>query len=172
MARFARHHESATTATASGMRTTPRTPGMPAIESLIDRPQRATEHRALRDGGVQHIRQPHVDGIDRLCRNFIEDVETLLRRTDELPGVRRFELDVGRRLDFGRSLGHCAERQHAPARRVHNRAGLRGALLRRHAPARRRGGDQHFPRGCTSAAQIVLRRRDRATRAGRGIAQA
>ncbi len=84
--------------------------------------------------------------------------------------MRRLELDVGGRFDFGRSFGDGAERQPAPARHVHDRAALGGALRCRHAPARRRGGDQHFPRGCAGAAQIVLRRRDRAAGAGRGIA--
>ena len=169
-ARLARHHESATTATASGMRTTPRTPGAAAIELSSTDLQRAAEHRALHDRRVKHVRQPHVDRIDRLCRDLVQNVETFARRAGEFPVARMLELDVGRRLDLGGGFGDGAERHGAAARAVRDRAVFRPALRRRHVPARRRGGDQHFAGGGAGPAQISLRGSDRAARAGRGVA--
>ena len=81
---LARHQESATTATASGMRTMRRTPFIPRID-VVDRSQRAAKHRALHDGGVKHARQPHIDGVDRVAGDFVEHVETLARLAGERP---------------------------------------------------------------------------------------
>ena len=137
---------------------------------FVDRLQRAAEDGTLHDGGVKHVRQPHVDRIDRLRRDLVENVESLARRAGKLPGARRFQLDVGRWLDLSRRFGDVAERQRPSARVMHDRAVARAALRRRHAPARRRRGDQHFARRRAGAAQIALRRRDRAAGPGRGIA--
>jgi hypothetical protein len=53
---------------------------------LVDRPQRPLEHRALHDGGVKHAGQMNVDGVDRLARDFVRDVEPPLPGPDQLPG--------------------------------------------------------------------------------------
>ena len=75
---FAWYHLSATTATAlSSTATTWRTPGIDLILSASKDVQLAAEHRALRDRGVQHVGQLHVDGEDLLARQLVHGVEPL-----------------------------------------------------------------------------------------------
>ena len=52
---------------------------------FIDRSQFALEDRALPDRGVEHIRQMHVDPIDRLAGDLVQDIEALARRADQFP---------------------------------------------------------------------------------------
>ena len=137
---FARHQLSATTATASGSCTTRRTPFMPASSRLVDRLQRALEHRALHDGGVQHARQAHVDGVDRLARDLVGDVEAPLPacRSASSPS----DPSTGPAPAAASSAAAAAtraERDGAAARAMGDHA-VRGACIRRPArsSARRR----------------------------------
>ena len=162
--------ESATTATASGIRTTRRTPFMPAITLSSTDFSVALINRALHDGGVKHARQPHVDRIDRLTGDFVEHVETPARRARELPFAGVFQLDVGGWRDFCRIFGDGAECYRAAAGSVRDRAFARDALRGRDVPSRRGSSNQHLPRDGAGLPQIKLRGYDRAAGAGRHVA--
>ncbi len=61
MARFARHHEIGHHRNRIGHAHHAAHTGHAGDRSFIDRTQCAAEDRALRNGGVQHVRQPHVE---------------------------------------------------------------------------------------------------------------
>src|SRR5262249_34959098 len=85
---LARHHESATTATAFGSFTTLRTPGMPlSFESSTDF-ERTLEHGALDQGRVEHVRHANIDAVDGFALNLVTDVEPLCRLARNLPFLR------------------------------------------------------------------------------------
>ena len=115
-ARLACHQDSATTATASGIRTMRRTPFIPAIEVSSTDCSAPPKHRTVDDRGVQHVGQPHVDGKDRLPGDLVVQVETPARRAGELPIARILQRDIGRRLDLGGAVGDGAEGHAAAAR--------------------------------------------------------
>ncbi len=135
--------------------------------AFVDRFQSAAEYRAMQDGGVKHARQPHVDRIDRLRRNFVEHVKAPPRLARELPGVRLLQLDRSRGRELGRILGDGAECQRAAGRPVRDRTHVRDAFRRRHIPARRGRSDQHVPGDGAGLPQVKLRGRDRTAGAGR-----
>ena len=138
--------------------------------ALVDRLQLAAVNRALSNRGVQHPRQPHVDGVDRLRGDFGEDVEPPARCARKRPLAGLFQLDVLRRRNLRRIFSDGPEGQFAAARPMRDRAGASQAFRRRHIPTRRGGRDQHLARGGAGLPQIKLRGRDRAAGAGRHVA--
>ena len=122
---------------------------------LVDRLQRALEHRALRDRGVEHAGHAHVDAVDRLALDLVGDVEPLGRLADQAPVPGVLERHVLRRRDLRRRFGHLAERDGAAARQVGDDA-VRGAALamprRSTAPRRRRSASRaRSRRPCATA---------------------
>ena len=170
-ARLARHQESATTATASGMRTTRRTPFIAAIATLVDRFQPAAEDRAMHDGGVEHARQPHVDRVDRLPGDLVDahrDARVGLPASFHSPGF--FSRMSAGGVILAASAATAPNVTRALAWLVGDRCSSGDAFRRRDVPARRGGGDQHLPRRGAGLPQRKLRERDRAARPGRQVA--
>ena len=138
--------------------------------ALVDRFQRALEHRTLHNRRVQHVRQPHVDGVDRLARNLIGNVEAPLARADQLPVFRLLERDLCGGRDVGGGGRDAAEGDAAAAGAVGNHALRGGAFAVRHIPARGGCGNEHGAGRRAGAAQIALRGADGAARARRHVA--
>ena len=168
-ARLARHQESATTATESAMRTTRRTPFMPAIAFSSTDFTRAAEYRTLPDGGVQHAGQADVDRVNRPRGYLVGHIETPARRAQQLPVLRIFQRRVFD-FDLGGVHGDGGERRRAAARlwvivlmrathsdagTFHRAAAAPISISRAVAPACRK---------------IKLRRSDRAAGSGRHVA--
>ena len=115
---------------------------------------------------MQHAGQVHVDPVDRIAQDLVDDLEPPLRRSDQLPFGGVLELDIVGRLDAGGRLGNLTERQAAPARNVSDDAPRRPAFGGRDVPPRGGGADEHFARGRAGPAQKVLRGANRAAAAG------
>ena len=144
---------------------------MPASVVSSTDSQRALEHRTLHDRGVQHVRQAHVDGVDRLARDLVGDVEPPLRRADQLPVLRI--LQAGPAPAAASAAAAAATRPNVTVRPLGRwvmTLFAARALGGRHVPARGGGGDQHLARGGAGLAQVVLRRADGAAGAGRHVA--
>src|ERR1700683_2814287 len=146
-ARLACHQDSATTATASGMRTMRRTPFIAAIEvSLTDfsappnTGQWMTAAYSMSGGRTSMAKTGCPVTLSHRARRP-------RGRPGDLPITRIFQRDVGRRLDLGGAVGDGAEGHAAAARGVGDDAIARAALRCRDVPEQCRGGDQHFARG-------------------------
>jgi hypothetical protein len=137
---------------------------------FVDGFQRAFEHRALDDGGVEHVRQAHVDGVDRRAYNLVGHIEAALRRADQFPVFRFLQLDLRGRRHRGGRLRDAAERDGAASGEMGDDAARGGAFRARHVPPRSRRCEQHLARRGAGAPQIVLRGRDGAAGAGRHVA--
>ncbi len=137
---------------------------------FVHRLQPALEDGAVDDRRVKHVRQPDVDGVDRLAGDFVGDLQPPARGAGKLPVLGVFELHLFRRRHPGGVFGDLAERQAPLARGVGDDAVGGNALRRRHAPARGSRRNQHFTRGGAGLTQVVLRCRDRAAGAGRHVA--
>jgi hypothetical protein len=125
------------------------------------------EHRALRDGGVGHAGELHVDAEHRLADHLVVDVEAVRRAAEEVPVLGVLELHLARRLEL-RGGGRDLAEADLPARRsVNDGAVLSVAVRRVDLPALRRGGDQHLARGRAGLAEVFLRSADRLAAAGR-----
>ena len=70
---------------------------------VVEGGERAAEHRRGRDGRNLHVRQFHVDAVDRRAVDLASDIQPLGRRADDAEGARILKLDVG----GGRELRRC-----------------------------------------------------------------
>ncbi len=72
---------------------------------LIERGERAAEHRRGGDGRDLHARQLDVDAEHRRAVDLAGDIEPLGRRADDAERAGVLELDVGRDWQLRRSIG-------------------------------------------------------------------
>src|SRR5207344_2280201 len=133
-------------------------------------PERALEYRALHDGGVQHAGQVNVDGVDRLARDLVRNIQPPLPGTDQLPVLRILQRDLCRGRHIGGVRGDTAEGRGASARTMGDDAVGGGTFLGGHVPRGGGGRNEQLARGGARAPQVVLRRRDGTAGAGRHVA--
>ena len=88
------------------------------------------------DCGVEHLRQSHIDGVDRTPGDFIKHVEDDFAVCREVSSRRDFfQCDIFGRLDLRSITCDVAEAQSAdPAPQARDLAVLRAALRCRYAP--------------------------------------
>ncbi len=137
------------------------------LDSFVrDGHEPAAKHRALRDRGVRHSGQLHVDAEEGLAPDLVGDVEAAGRLADESPFLGILQLRVLRRLELGGRLSHLAEAQFPPRWHMRDHAVLRVAFGPWNLPSLRRGGNEHLARRSARLAQVLLRAADRLAAAG------